>query len=88
MAHTAKSTMPFRGVDGAFDGALRGIANAKAAGIEFQINTTITQTNLDEIPSIQDLAIQLGAVAHHIFLLVPTGRGKYIADRSHQCRRI
>ena len=72
----------FRGVEGAFDGAFRGIANAKAAGIEFQINTTITQTNLDEIPKIQDLAIKLGAVAHHIFLLVPTGRGKYIADQA------
>jgi AdoMet-dependent heme synthase len=72
----------FRGVEGAFDGALRGITNAKAAGIEFQINTTITQTNLDEIPRIQDLAIKLGAVAHHIFLLVPTGRGKYIADKA------
>ena len=72
----------FRGVSGAYDGALQGIANAKAAGIEFQINTTITQTNLDEIPKIQDLAIALGAVAHHIFLLVPTGRGKYIADKA------
>jgi len=72
----------FRGVKGAFDAALSGIANAKAAGIEFQINTTITQTNLDEIPRIQDLAIKLGAVAHHIFLLVPTGRGKYIADKA------
>jgi len=72
----------FRGVAGAFDGALKGIANAKAAGIEFQINTTITQTNLDEIPKIQELAIKLGAVAHHIFLLVPTGRGKYIADKA------
>ena len=72
----------FRGVEGAFDGALSGIANAKAAGIEFQVNTTITQTNLDEIPRIQELAIRLGAVAHHIFLLVPTGRGKYIADKA------
>ncbi len=72
----------FRGVEGAFDGALRGIANAKAAGIEFQINTTIARTNLNEIPRIQELAIQLGAVAHHIFLLVPTGRGKYIADKA------
>jgi heme b synthase len=70
----------FRGIDGAYDGALHGIVNAKAAGIEFQINTTITQTNLDEIPKIQELAVSLGAVAHHIFLLVPTGRGKYIAD--------
>jgi AdoMet-dependent heme synthase len=71
----------FRGVEGAFDGALRGIHHAKNAGIEFQINTTITKTNLDQIPAIQQLAIDLGAVAHHIFLLVPTGRGKYIIDQ-------
>ena len=72
----------FRGVDGAFDGALNGIRLARAAGIEFQINTTITQANLDQIPRIQELAIELGAVAHHIFLLVPTGRGKYIVDQA------
>lgn len=71
----------FRGVEGAFEGALRGIQHAKDAGIEFQINTTITKTNLDQIPAIQQLAIDLGAVAHHIFLLVPTGRGKYIVDQ-------
>jgi heme b synthase len=71
----------FRGVQGAFDGALRGIALIKGAGIEFQINTTVTRSNLDEIPKIQELAVALGAVAHHIFLLVPTGRGKYIVDQ-------
>ncbi len=71
----------FRQVDGAFDGTLRGIDFLKKVGMEFQINTTITKTNLDQIPKIQDLAIDLGAVAHHIFLLVPTGRGKYIVDQ-------
>ncbi|MDM8526388.1 heme b synthase [Desulfococcaceae bacterium HSG8] len=71
----------FRAVDGAFDNALRGIRYAKDAGIEFQINTTITKANLDEIPRIQEIAVELGAVAHHIFLLVPTGRGKYIIDQ-------
>ena len=70
----------FRGVNGAFNGALQGIAMAKKAGVEFQINTTITKSNLDQIPAIQKLAVDLGAVAHHIFLLVPTGRGKYIVD--------
>lgn len=71
----------FRGVEGAFDGAVRGIKMAKDAGLEFQINTTITKINLNEIPQIQELAIELGAVAHHVFLLVPTGRGKYIVDQ-------
>ncbi len=72
----------FRGVTGAYEAALRGIERAKAAGIAFQINTTITKDNLGEISRIQELAVSLGAVAHHIFLLVPTGRGKYIADRA------
>lgn len=70
----------FRGLTHAFDDAIRGIKFAKAAGLEFQINTTITKTNLKEIPAILKLAEDLGAVAHHIFLLVPTGRGKYIVD--------
>ncbi|MGB5158174.1 heme b synthase [Desulfobacterium sp. N47] len=68
----------FRGVPGAFEAAMRGIGFAKDAGLEFQINTTITALNLKYIPQIQKLAEDLGAVAHHIFLLVPTGRGKYI----------
>jgi len=71
----------FRGVEGAFEGAMKGIRHAKDAGIEFQINTTITKQNHDQIPGIQALAIELGAVAHHIFLLVPTGRGKYLLDQ-------
>lgn len=72
----------FRGVKGAFEGAIRGIETAKKAGIEFQINTTITKSNLDQIPEIFHLAESLGAAAHHIFLLVPTGRGKYIVDQA------
>lgn len=82
----AQSHDRFRGVAGAFEGALQGIENAKAAGIEFQINTTITKTNLDQIPKILELAESLGAVAHHIFLLVPTGRGKYIVDQEIDAR--
>ncbi len=79
---TAETHDRFRQVKGAFEGTLRGIDLIKKAGLEFQINTTITKTNLDQIPAIQDLAVELGAVAHHIFLLVPTGRGKYIVDQA------
>jgi heme b synthase len=83
---SAESHDAFRGVTGAFEGALNGISNAKAAGIQFQINTTITKANLDQIPKILELAESLGAVAHHIFLLVPTGRGKYIVDQEIDAR--
>ncbi len=72
----------FRQVPGAFAGALRGIDFLKAAGLEFQINTTVTLGNHRELPAILDLAVRLGAAAHHIFLLVPTGRGKDLRDQA------
>ncbi|MDO8724940.1 MAG: heme b synthase [Candidatus Methanoperedens sp.] len=68
----------FRGEPGAFDGAMLGINMLKNEGISFQINTTITKRNLTQIPNIYDLALELGASALHIFLLVPTGRGEEI----------
>jgi AdoMet-dependent heme synthase len=77
---TAETHDRFRQVEGAFAGALQGVEWVKKAGLEFQVNTTITQQNFGELPRIQELAVELGAVAHHIFLLVPTGRGKYILD--------
>ncbi|MDP2765878.1 MAG: SPASM domain-containing protein, partial [Candidatus Methanoperedens sp.] len=70
----------FRGESGAFDAALRGIEILKNEGISFQINTTITKRNLDEIPRIYDLALELKASGLHIFLLVPTGRGEDIVE--------
>jgi heme b synthase len=74
----------FRRVEGAFDGALRGIAHLKEAGLEFQINTTVTLKNQRELPALLALAVRLGAVAHHIFLLVPTGRGRELAEETIQ----
>jgi len=71
----------FRKVKGAFEGSLRGIEIARQADLPFQINTTITKMNLHLIPDILRLAVDLGAVAHHIFLLVPTGRGKELRDQ-------
>ncbi len=71
----------FRKVKGAFERSLKGIELAKKGGLEFQINTTITQMNLHLIADILKLAVDLGAVAHHIFLLVPTGRGKELQDQ-------
>ncbi len=70
----------FRGQVGAFEAALQGIEYVKAEGIPFQINTSITKRNLSEIESIKALAEWIGAVALHIFLLVPTGCGKEIAE--------
>ncbi|MBN1850738.1 MAG: heme b synthase [Deltaproteobacteria bacterium] len=77
----AESHDQFRKVTGAFKGALRGIDFLKHEGIEFQINTTITKHNIQHVRKILDLAVDLGASAHHIFLLVPTGRAKDMVDQ-------
>jgi heme b synthase len=66
----------FRKVNGAFEGALRGIELLRKEGIEFQINTTITRHNVGQAEQMLGLAVRLSAAAHHIFLLVPTGRAR------------
>jgi len=69
-----------RAVEGAYDGALAGIAACKEAGLPFQINTTITRANRGELPAIHAMALKLKAAAHHVFVLVPTGRGELIRE--------
>ena len=78
----AQSHDVFRGEPGAFDGAMRGIAAMKSVGMEFQINTTITTANLHQIKDIHGMVLKSGAAAHHIFLLVPTGRGRDLAAQA------
>ncbi|OGP52229.1 MAG: heme b synthase [Deltaproteobacteria bacterium RBG_13_43_22] len=79
---SAESHDFFRQVRGAFKGILKGIEAARAVDLEFQINTTVTRYNLHELPLIQEKVIELGAAAHHIFMLVPTGRGRSLTDQT------
>lgn len=78
---SAESHDNFRRVSGAFADAMNGIKTAKRNGLEFQINTTITKHNVAELEQILELAIKTGAVAFNPFLLVPTGRGKELAEQ-------
>jgi heme b synthase len=77
---TSQTHDAFRGVEGAFAGLIKGIDAARATGLEFQINTTVTKTNLHELPDIYSLAIKLGAASFHPFLLVPIGRAGELVD--------
>lgn len=65
----------FRGVKGSFDAAVQAAIALEKATIPVQINTTITDKNINQLPAILDLCKGLGAVAWHVFLLVPVGRG-------------
>lgn len=77
---SAESHDSFRGIEGAFDNAVRGARLLKEAGVEFQFNTTVTKRNVDEINDILAFAEAEGAAALHIFMLVPVGCGIEIAE--------
>ncbi len=70
----------FRGQPGAFDSAVAGFRRLASRGVSMQINTTVSQNNVDQLPQLYQLAESLGAVAFHIFLLVPVGCGLTIQD--------
>ncbi len=76
----AKLQDDFRGQAGAFEAAIAGIANVRQAGIDVQINSTVTKLNVAYLDELLSLALKVGAVAFHPFMLVPTGRGKGLAS--------
>lgn len=70
----------FRGHEAAFKNTIYAMKNCRETGIRFQVHTTVMDWNKDEIISLTDFSVAMGAAAHHIFFLVPTGRGKDIED--------
>ena len=72
----------FLGKEGSFTEAINGIHNAHKAGLEVQINSTITRLNAGYLPKLVDMALELKVAAFHPFLLVPTGRGKGLQGRT------
>ena len=70
----------FRQSEGAWDKTIAAMDACRKVGLPFQVHTTITNWNEKEVTDITDLAVIKGAMAHHIFFLVPTGRGKNIED--------
>jgi radical SAM protein with 4Fe4S-binding SPASM domain len=64
----------FRGAPGSFEALRRAASCLREAGLPFQINSTLTSANLDQAALLAARARELGAAAHHVFLLVPVGR--------------
>jgi radical SAM protein with 4Fe4S-binding SPASM domain len=83
------STVPaqhdaFRGVPGSWNKAVDAIKALRENDILVQVNTTLTQDNYNQIDDIMSLTEQIGVENFHLFFLVPTGRGKKLADISPQ----
>jgi radical SAM protein with 4Fe4S-binding SPASM domain len=64
----------FRGA-GAFDASVAGFKLLRRQGVSMQINTTVAQHNFRRLDDTYRLALDLGADALHIFMLVPVGCG-------------
>ena len=77
---TAATHDAFRGIAGSFEAALRGFDALRGAGLSVQVNVTVARHNLAELTSILDLALDRGADAFHVFVLVPVGCGAEIDD--------
>jgi radical SAM protein with 4Fe4S-binding SPASM domain len=77
---TAEVHDRLRRLAGSFERAIEGIGYLRDAKVPFQINLTLTKHNAGQLQQVYELARSLGAVAVHIFMLVPVGCGRSLAD--------
>jgi len=79
----------FRGVAGAYDGALEGIRRAKAAGIKVGLRMTLNRGNWREIPELFALMRREGIDRACFYHLVYSGRGSALVGddlSADECR--
>ena len=69
----------FRRQPGSLAAALNGFRHLRSRGMSMQINCTVTKHNIHQIETLYAKAIELGADALHLFMLVPVGCGVQIA---------
>jgi radical SAM protein with 4Fe4S-binding SPASM domain len=70
----------FASTPGFHAGALEGLGNMREAGIPFQLHTTVMRSNAGLLQELHRLVGELGAAAWELFFLVPTGRGRLLAE--------
>ena len=77
---TAEVHNKLRQLEGSFERAIEGIGYLRNQEVPFQINITLTKHNAGQLEDIYKLAKSLGAMAVHIFMLVPVGCGQSLAE--------
>jgi radical SAM protein with 4Fe4S-binding SPASM domain len=79
----------FASTPGFFEAALEGLANLRAAGVPFQLHTSVMRGSAALLPQLHRVAARLGAAGWELFFLVPTGRasglaGEELAPAEHE----
>jgi len=73
---TAEAHDEFRGEEGSFARVEQAARQARAAGMEIQINTTVSANTVEDLPAIADMVAEFDASMWEVFFLVPIGRGE------------
>lgn len=68
----------FRGIEGSWERAIRGVKASVEAGLTVGIATTLTKTNVEEIEDVVKLGEELGVKRIIFFNFIPVGRGEDI----------
>ncbi len=71
----------FRGTEGAWKDAWRGIANLKAAGVPYHLKFTVGVHDKQQVPAMVRLAEEQGAAGAHLCALFPTGCGMHLESQ-------
>jgi len=77
---TAEVHNKLRQMETSFERAIEGIGHLRDKNVPFQINITLTKHNAHQLEEVYGLAKSLGAVAVHVFMLVPVGCGQALAQ--------
>ncbi|MFH1490045.1 MAG: radical SAM protein [Pseudomonadota bacterium] len=81
--HQAGTHDRIRGVEGAFEGAVRGIRHLRKQGLGIQIILSLSRENRHEMQGVALLAESLGAQSMKINPVLPIGRGEVMHKTDH-----
>ena len=74
----------FRGVAGAWEGALQGIRNCVAEGLPVMVQMSVLPWNYTEVVDMMEFAHKEDATSFNLYFLVCTGRGERLSDITPQ----
>jgi len=72
----------FRGGPNSWEYSVRALKICRAAGLQVLVQTTVMESNYEEIPQLIEFTRELGAWSFNLYFLVQTGRGQQMNDLS------